>query len=338
MKKGVLFLVLGVASLYAVPQEAEAWSEATHAYIADHIGKSYGSRNLNEIYGAMVPDLFNLQQFDPAYTEEQYQCARTYTHGFIPESNGDFMALWDEAGWGLSKNIAYGYVSHNDVWGADVATHWDGLTNEEPESLPNPEFYPDPLSEVGWVMEKARELIDYFDAQGVWADLEIPLDPTSDPWSFTPAELFCQFLVMKAGDVVIKRNDPMIGTKMAMAAMMRAPEFNKVLVDAISCVDSELVSSAEREFRNQTMLLGFMLMQNEKIYLNTIANRMSALAPDFLQAAGISYTPEKQAIIDQLVSEGLKQALFLIEDDYMVEIDAVVEYLRVKMSQELGSY
>ncbi len=338
MTKRVLLLALGVASLCAVPQEVQGWSEATHAYIADHIGKSSGLRNLNEIYGAMVPDFFNLKQFDTDFSDPQYQCVRTHTHGFVLASNVDFMAVWAEAGWGLSRNAAYGYVSHNDVWGADVAAHWDGLTNGEPEALPYPYPYPDPVSEVGWVMEKARELIVYFDAQGVWTDLEIPLDPMPNPWMFQPAELFCQFLVMKAGDVVIKRNDPLIGAKMAMAALLRTPGFNDVLVDAISCADSEVVSAAELEFREQTLALGLLLLQSEEQYLDAVATQMCALAPAFLAAYGIPHTPDKQAIIEYVVSEGLNQALLWIEDDYMAEVDAMIAYLRARMSHQLWFY
>ena len=57
MKKLGCVLVLAAAFCTFGSGKTNAWSPATHAHIADEIGKPFGLRNLNEIYGAMAPDV-----------------------------------------------------------------------------------------------------------------------------------------------------------------------------------------------------------------------------------------------------------------------------------------
>ena len=324
MRKAALCWVLGASSLFVVSGEARAWSEATHAYIADHIGKASGLRNYSEMYGAMAPDLFNTKQFGEAVDPELYQCIRSYTHGFYPYDVDDFMAIWQSANWGLKKNAAYGYVSHNDYWGADLAAHWFGYTSSDPN--------------MGWVMERAHVLIDELDAEHVWEDLGLPLEQPADPWAFQPVELLCQYLVMKAGDAIIKRNDPMIGAKVAMAALLRPPAFNALLESAIPCGEDGLVGVTELEFRQNTIALGLALMLPEQQYLDTVSAQLTALAPDFLAANGVTYTPALDPVIAKVTTDGLGRAVELIEADYMDEIDAILTHLEGVMAAHGVAY
>ena len=322
MRKAAVFLALAIPSVCVFPREAQAWSEATHAYIADHIGKQSGLRNYNEMYGAMAPDMFNTKDFDLINEDfPLYQCIRVHTHGFIPTGAQDFMAVWQSAHWGLAKNAAYGYASHNDVWGADVAAHWDGYTNQ--------------VEDMGWVMEKAHVLMNTLEAWGVWAQLGIPLEPSPNPWVFPPAELLCQYLVMKAGDVVIRRHDPLIGAKVTLAALLRTPAFNELLEQAIPCEGpgyEHLVRDSELEFRQQTIALGLVMLQNEQQILATFSDQLAALAPSYLAAYNIFPTPEQLEAVDAVVTDGLQLALSLVEHDYMAEIGAIVAHIEADMA------
>lgn len=64
MKKGyapkasAIAVVVILFSALTVTQ-AFGWGSAVHAYIDDHLGRKGPVRNLNEIYGAMAPDVFN---------------------------------------------------------------------------------------------------------------------------------------------------------------------------------------------------------------------------------------------------------------------------------------
>lgn len=58
--------------------QAYGWGSATHAYIDDHLGKQGPVKNLNEIYGAMAPDVFNflfsnMDMMKYLYTVTHYQ-------------------------------------------------------------------------------------------------------------------------------------------------------------------------------------------------------------------------------------------------------------------------
>ena len=328
MKRATLYIALGISSLCGLEGEARAWSEATHAYIADHIGKQSGLRNYNEMYGAMAPDLFNTQDFTLINEDfSLYQCIRVYTHGFIPAGADDFMGIWQSAPPGLAKNAAYGYVSHYDVWGADVAAHWDGYTNQE--------------QEMGWVMEKAHVLMQILDDWGAWSELGIPLEPSPNPWVFPPAELLCQYLVMKAGDVVIRRNDPLIGAKVSLAALLRTPVFNSLLDQAIPCEsdgNEDLVRDAELEFRQRTVALGLVMLRKEDQILATFSDELAALAPGYLAAYDIYPTPEQLQMVDLVVTDGLELALSLIEHDFMAEIAAIIAHVESDMAAHGVSY
>ena len=54
MGLGMIFLML-----LFLTTEAFAWSAATHAYVEDHLGKKRGLDNTNEIYGGIIPDVFD---------------------------------------------------------------------------------------------------------------------------------------------------------------------------------------------------------------------------------------------------------------------------------------
>ena len=71
MKKELM--VLGIIfTLFFLTTDAFSWSAATHAYIEDHLGKKRGLDNSNEIYGGIVPDVFNYLFNYPAYLDYLY--------------------------------------------------------------------------------------------------------------------------------------------------------------------------------------------------------------------------------------------------------------------------
>lgn len=107
MMLGVIFLML-----LSLSTEAFSWSAATHAYIENQLGKKRGLENSNEIYGGIVPDVFNYLFNYPAFLD--------YLYG---QTHEDFIKVWRPARWGLEKSFAYGFVGHNDVWGADFTAH-----------------------------------------------------------------------------------------------------------------------------------------------------------------------------------------------------------------------
>src|SRR5512139_3979545 len=112
-------LVVGVFCLGLLFSSSEAfpWGFATHAYIDDHLGKTDTQNNLNEIYGGVMPDLFNTLFDYPEYLE------------FLPvQTHLKSMKVWKASRGKVEKSLAFGFVSHNDRWGADFTAHHTCLT------------------------------------------------------------------------------------------------------------------------------------------------------------------------------------------------------------------
>ena len=117
MKKiqtGRHFVVMGIICLGLTLSSSEAfsWGFATHAYIDDHLGKKGIRNNLNEIYGGVMPDLFNTLFDYPEYLD------------FLPvQTHLKSMKVWKASRGEVEKSLAFGFVSHNDRWGADFTAH-----------------------------------------------------------------------------------------------------------------------------------------------------------------------------------------------------------------------
>lgn len=116
------FLTLGLVCFSALllPAAAFPWNQATHAYIAERLGTRVGHGNLHKIWGSVAPDFFNYI-FDsavcPGWVSDQ-------THGTHAET---FLKVRDAASSEKEDALAYGFLSHNQQWGADYIAHISGL-------------------------------------------------------------------------------------------------------------------------------------------------------------------------------------------------------------------
>jgi hypothetical protein len=59
MPKRTSFLALVIATVLGV-QSGWGWGNATHVYFARELGPRRGLVNANDMYGALLPDCFNL--------------------------------------------------------------------------------------------------------------------------------------------------------------------------------------------------------------------------------------------------------------------------------------
>ena len=141
-------------------------------------------------YGGLAPDLFNFR-FD-APTFRDYMQTRTHN---------DFMPVWKAAKSKPAKALAFGFVSHNDVWGVDSTAHRAGITFGQQE---------------GYVIAKANILGAGLDQALKSEGLYLP-----PPVILTVAHE----LVERGVDLLMKTLDPMIGVKMAAAALPPNPNF-----------------------------------------------------------------------------------------------------------------
>lgn len=299
---GLIFFALVLFSSQAYP-----WGSITHAYIADHIGKKWGLKNINEIYGAMAPDLFN---YVFGLEADLYNYLRGYTHG-IPAANGNpavesFMDVWYSARWwGYEKALAYGFISHNDVWAADFTAHGSACL--------------DPGK--GYIIKKAEilkgPLMDYLE------DLEVIISPEI-------AMELSHNLVEGAGDIVIRRYDANLGQKVITSSLFRSPACPNLLVRAIGEYYRDIVINAEKEFRKMMILYGAaFLPQSEEEIVLSLSQQMAKLGRAYLESLEIELPISDEELLE-LIVYFMNEAILLIEGDYMAEIEATITKIKIQ--------
>ena len=310
----VLTIFIGLALVYST---AFPWGSATHAYIDDQIGKRLGPEDKNEIYGGMAPDIFNYA-FD--LPQPIYDYLRAETHGVYGDSTDDeyFMKVWNQASWGFQENLGYGFVSHNDMWGADSTAHWNARTNPG----------------EGYVITKAIVLeVALSDA---WVLLGI-----AHPDYYPLRVELCHNLIETAGDIIIRRIDRRIGQKVMTSALVRHRSFPDLLVSAyaqdlhvntgLSYEEAVgLITTAEKEFRKMMILYGNALVRSEDKAIQLLAEQLSELAEIFI---GIPVSPE-------LTEDALRAAISVLEmyGDYYTEISLTIDHVLSGLESHGVSY
>jgi hypothetical protein len=300
MKKEFMGLGMIFLMLFFLRTEAFAWSAATHAYIEDHLGKKRGLDNGNEIYGGLVPDVFNYL-FDYPY----------YLGYLYSETHNEFLKVWNTSRWGLERAVAYGFVGHNDVWGADFTAHHRCQTCGVAE---------------GYAIAKARELLAI-----------APLPPELGISDEVAIEIFHEIVENSVDILVAEKTDPLIGKKIAASAILRSPQFPLLLVKAYAKDFSsyagigypeaaQFITTAEKEFRKAMILYGQVLMQDEATAIQLISEQTADIAANFLALYGIQLPIPKEEII-QMVIEYTTLAISICENDYQQEITATIHFV-----------
>lgn len=301
MKRTSILISLAFLTLIFVTSTASPWGSATHAYIADHIGKKIGLENLNEIYGAMLPDLFNY-----AFSLPNQSFFHDLTHG-VPPYDESFLAIWNTAGTPVEFSLAYGFVCHNDVWAADFTAHWNSRTLRSSKEY-----------DKGYIITKSielEEILDLTSLLGVPYDVAIELNHN---------------LLETAGDIIITRYDKDIGQKI-IAAATTSPQG-----DAISLLDNAyglavllppgVLQFIEMSFRNSMIGYGGILSFDEIIQVQMFSELLRSLAAEYLGVDPDDLPPA------EVISEMLYAAVDLLEKDYMREIRATVGFVRSRLA------
>lgn len=289
MKKSLLRSAAIVLTLAFLAQPALPWGSATHAYIMDCIGKKTYLRNLNEIYGSLAPDMFNLME--TSYFRD-YLWEQTHRHP-------GFMKVWNSASWiGLEKPLAYGFVAHNDQWAMDYTAHHRSRL-----------YWID-----GYVIIKAHLLEAIFDLS---AELGITETEAIDLW---------HNLVEVAGDIVIWRNDPNIGKKIKASALLRSPQFPGLLVKAYAAElnTNYLTEITTMGFGNAQEFLFYMEDQFRLVmfgYGHALDNNSEEEIIDAFVALAIQYYELPPAATPEAIKQLLEISLLYIQGDYMREIN-----------------
>jgi len=300
MKKELMGLGLIFLMLLFLATEAFAWSAATHAYVEDHLGKKRGLDNSNEIYGGIIPDVFDYLFDYPYYLG--------YLYG---ETHNEFLKVWNVSRWELERSLAYGFVGHNDVWGADFTAHHLCQTCGTGE---------------GYAISKARELLTI-----------APLPPELGIPDEVAIEILHEIVENSVDILVAEKIDPLIGKKIVTSAILRSPQFPLLLVKAyakdlalyagISYPEAvQLITTAEKEFRKAMILYGQVLTQDETTAIQLISEQTADIAASFLALYGIQLPIPKEEIT-QMVIGYTTLAISICENDYQQEIEATIHFV-----------
>jgi len=313
MLKGKTFITLGLVCVsFLLPAAAFPWNQATHAYISDRLGARMGNDNLQEMWGSVAPDFFNYV-FDPdvcpGWVSDQ-------THGTDDEKT--CLKVWEAAESEKEDALAYGFLSHNQQWGADHVAHINGL---------RPGYEND-----GYIIIKAKQL------------LAMPLDPASPHPTFD--EVFESSFGMSPDQALLIAHgiseygidirlgcevDPRLGRKMATTARSETKRFAALLVKAYAteyaayCFEGEeekaasVLTAAEKEHRKDMIYLGQAISRPEHVAVQLLAEQLVEILP------GLLGTPIP-ANTQEIMEAGISTAMALC-DDYLPEIEATIEFV-----------
>jgi len=345
LKVGVSTWVI-ILSVLFFAANAFPWGSATHAYIGDKAGKELPLLNLNEIYGAMAPDIFNFYPdiLDPGsahyylYMQTHYnalalwaesQAPRTgergkaAAFGFASHANGQFDAE------GTINDCSVDGPYNGSFCGADRTAH--GLYGNY---IPPP-VNPDPK----YVIDKAN--LFALPLQAILAQAGITV---SDAQARDIAHSLVEFAI----DIMVAYegvNDPGdgngIGKKMIASALLRNPEFPQLLVDAYAkglastlhmprAEARKLILADERDFRKTVVVYGQALA--EKTEIDAIDSVSEILAQLALELYGI------EGVTPELVKPALMGAQAFCRSDYAAAIQGTITMVNNQMQGAGISY
>ena len=285
------------------------WASLTHVFVGQELAKQSGPLNLDEIYGITAPDVFNYM-FTPPFSE--------YREYLYEQTHFEFMKVWDGVRHGYEKPIAYGFVAHNNEWGADRTAHLSSLTL---------------LPDEGYVITKAKALHEILMQVPEYAALELPEDVSIE---------VSHNIVEAAGDVIINRVIPGLGEKLVKSTLRPNEIFQKLLAEAyapgLAAFSTEtsltlneegaaqVILLSEAGFRSYMATYGWLFQQDEQTIVQGIISDFESFAVAYLASLGIEGLPSGP-YLQMLIGFGLEQAIGLCEHDYMEEVQATIGYV-----------
>ncbi|HUT62723.1 MAG TPA: zinc dependent phospholipase C family protein, partial [Anaerolineae bacterium] len=316
MKK-IMGFILWFVLVICIPGRAFAWGIATHAYFARELCEKFGITYPDEmIYGAMMPDMFNLM-FDEDFSG--------YMHD---QTHYEFMKVVDNAGDERLKAFAIGFASHNDSWGADYTAHHNGLTTPG----------------KGYVITKVDllkpELVSQVKKLLISAEV---MEVIAQSLAESTAPMLAELFVESAVDIMIRRNeDPEIGMSMLNSAQLDEFGVSSLLETAYAhdlaeqfdmpvLVANQILFAAEQAFRGLIVQYGVIYTQEESEAIEMLAVMGVAIVESYLDAAldfEVTVPPETKDVFKAFLSD---HAIPSVEGDYSAEVAATLEYLEVNL-------
>jgi len=294
---------------------AFGWGNATHMYIADRLGAKYPLQNTYELYGAVLPDIY-AYSFDPF---------SVYVHGQLHNSGACIQAVAQTK---ELKSVAFGFLAHNHLFGADATAHISAIT------APGEGYAVWKGKVIG--EELVPSLVAIFTAAGIPGE-ELPYG-----LAMAVAPELGHDVAETAVDILIKRqDDKCIGAKVLVAATARPKNTATLLCKAF---EQELAAQPiltlpeakarliadEAAFRTVVQQYGLLFCLPENTVIAQLAGMMAPLAENFIEAsiapalAGYGLPPADITITPAFVAESIRKAMLVVAPDYKAEVNATI--------------
>jgi hypothetical protein len=285
------------ALLLGAPSTASAWNAATHAWVARELLRKAGQVDAVEladrIYGANAFDLFNVHAAPP------WRLVQAVLHD--PANDAIFMPVWTQASTDVEVAFAFGFLSHNNAWGADHTAHVEGVT------VP---------SGQGYVIDKAQRLAPAVTARLATLGIVLPPEVTL---------LVAHILVEQAVDDLLVASDLTLPGLLVQTAWTRDAADAELLASALApgfapyhggeAAAGAFIRQAEAEQRLAVIGYGWAMGQPDSRRI--IADATFSQAKEFLGLPEF-LRPVLTGMIDDLVG----QAMGLCAADYQAELMA----------------
>ncbi|MGQ9801329.1 MAG: hypothetical protein ACUVRL_06675 [Candidatus Saccharicenans sp.] len=270
------------------------------------------------MYGAMAPDAFNYMFTPPGILYRDFLYDQTHHY---------FLKIQYAVKYGWEKACSYGFISHNDTWGADSTAHHASLTLEPNE---------------GYVITKAKMLDEYLKSVST-AYYNLLKD-----YPDVALEI-CHNIIEAAGDIVLVRYDRSLGAKIMQIAIRPKPNMQNLMVRAYAqgltdfsqgtaaplthAEAEQLIRNEENNFRTSCIAYGYLLQQDEATILDNVISEFKNLASVYLTAYGLPVPDD--ITLTALLQGSLQAAIVLIENDYLPEIMATINMVKKGMVKEV---
>jgi hypothetical protein len=293
--KEMRLFILAVLLLAFTPSTALPWGWGTHAYFANQFGAFFGSQNLQEIYGAVLPDAYaaipSLEVQEQFFWQTHYEFC-----DFVKKAKPVLPA------------VGRGFASHNEDSGADYSAHIQNLTLG---------------TQGGYVIVKQYQLV----INNILLFNKITESLPSDVAELVVARA-AHAAVEVAVDLWLKREqDPAWGARLFLAASFRDPRIPVLLVKAYKNeIDKSVIRNAEAVFRQAAISYSSAFLFEEEVTVQLLA----AQAADQLRqdvelisegTLSLVVDPNDLAVI-------LYAAMNLVKDDYSEELSATLGMIR----------
>jgi hypothetical protein len=303
--------VLALAILLGTTNLAFGWGNATHTYYAKQLGVQFGPQNVNEMYGAVLVDEFNLILNVPG--QVMYDLSHHYPMAMVAAAQH-----CDE------KSAAFGFASHNDSWGADYTAHHHAIT----------------AGDTGYAIIKGDQLAPTIAPILIQiltsANPPVP-EPLAEALAYGLAPALGHDLSETAVDLMIKRReDPLVGFQMVLAAQLRSREIPALLCNAYAQTLSDyagisldsarsFIVATEGAYRQQMLQYGaaFTLPENRTIQALAQMNAMTAEGYLEFFAADAGF-PTDVTVTAAIAEPMIRAAMAAVQTDYRREVMATL--------------